>query len=132
MKRKTEYDATKLTQVATNKAVMSVYVDAFPIEQVRLRFAEFEDAKNTIDIYLSFEDVLRIVQDIKSSKIFKDMQSSQYPIQISFGGSVKDGKVEASQKRGGEDAYFIIPLNYNITTSLVCMHFCIDDNPCSS
>lgn len=24
---------------------------------------------------------------------------------------VKDGKVEASQKRGGEDAYFIIPLN---------------------
>ena len=95
MKRKTEYDATKLTQVATNKAVMSVYVDAFPIEQVRLRFAEFEDAKNTIDIYLSFEDVLRIVQDIKSSKIFKDMQSSQYPIQISFGGSVKDGKVES-------------------------------------
>ena len=95
MRRKNEYDATKLTQVATNKTVMSVYVDAFPIEQVKLRFAEFEDAKNIIDIYLSFEDVLRIVQDIKSSKIFKDMQNSKYPIQISFGGSVKDGKIES-------------------------------------
>ena len=95
MKRKTEYDATKLTQVATKKSVMTVYVDAFKIEQVKIKFAEFEDAKNTIDIYLSFEDTLRIVQDIKSGKLFRDMQNSQYPIQIAYGGSLKDGKLES-------------------------------------
>lgn len=95
MRRKTEFDETKLTQVATNKTVMSIYVDAFNIEQVKMRFAEFEDAKNIIDIYIKFEDFLRIVQDIKSSKIFKDMQSSPYPIQISFGGSIKEGMVES-------------------------------------
>ena len=95
MRRKNEYDASKLTQVATNKTVMSAYVDAFPIEQVKLRFAEFADASNVIDIYLSFEDALRITQDIKSGKLFKDMQASQYPIQISFGGSSREGQVES-------------------------------------
>ncbi len=30
---------------------------------------------------------------------------------------VKDGKVEASQKRGGEDGYFIIPLNKVLVTA---------------
>ena len=92
MRRKNEYDASKLTQVATNKTVMSAYVDAFPIEQVKLRFAEFANASDVIDIYLSFEDALRITQDIKSGKLFKDMQNSQYPIQISFGGSSKEGQ----------------------------------------
>lgn len=95
MRRKTEYDATKLTQVATKKSVMTVYVDAFKIEQVKIKFAEFEDAKNTIDIYLGFEETLRIVQDIKSGKIFRDMQNAQYPIQISYGGSMKDGALES-------------------------------------
>ena len=95
MRRKNEFDASKLTQVATNKTVMSAYVDAFPIEQVKFRFAEFENAGDFIDIYLAFEDVLRITQDIKSGKLFKDMQSSEYPIQISFGGSVKGDVVES-------------------------------------
>ena len=95
MRRKNEYDASKLTQVATNKTVMSAYVDSFPIEQVKLRFAEFENASDFIDIYLSFEDTLRITQDIKSGKLFKDMQNSQYPIQVSFGGSVREGQVES-------------------------------------
>lgn len=31
---------------------------------------------------------------------------------------VKDGKVEASQKRGGEDAYFIIPLNKTLVEAV--------------
>lgn len=97
MKRKTEFDKSKLTQVATNKTVVSVYVDSFPIEQVKFRFAEFENAKEVVDIYLGFEDTLRIVQDIKSGKLFKDMQASQYPLQISFGGSIRDGKVESRQ-----------------------------------
>lgn len=95
MRRKTEFDATKLTQVATNVSAMSVYVDAFPIEQVKFRFAEFKNANEFIDIYLSFEDTLRIVQDIKSSKIFKDMKAAQYPINISFGGTVRGDQVES-------------------------------------
>lgn len=95
MRRKSEYDQTKLTQAATNKTVVSAYADAFPIEQVKFRFAKFEQADNFIDIYLSFEDTLRVCQDIKSGKLFKDMLNSQYPIQISFGGSVKEGVVES-------------------------------------
>ena len=92
MRRKTKFDQTKLTQVATNKTVLGVYVDSFPIEMVKLRFAEFEGEKNSIDIYLSFEDALRITQDIKSGKFFKDLQNSQYPIYLSRGGTVKDGQ----------------------------------------
>jgi hypothetical protein len=32
--------------------------------------------------------------------------------------AVKDGKVEASQKRGGEDGYFIVPLNKALTDAV--------------
>ena len=86
MRRNSEFDKTKLTQVATNKTVASAYVDAFPIEQVKFRFAEFKNAKEFIDVYLSFEDALRITQDIKSGKLFKDMQKEPYPITLSHGG----------------------------------------------
>lgn len=95
MRRKNEFDETKLTQVATNKSVMSVYVDSFPIEKVKLRFAEFETAKDIIDVYISFEEALRIAQDIKSGRLFKQMQTSQRPVQVTFGGSMKDGQVES-------------------------------------
>ena len=95
MRRKNEYDQSKLTQVATNKAVVSAYVDAFPIEQVQLRFAEFANAKDVIDIYLSFEDALRVVQDMKTGKLIQAIRLAQYPLQISFGGTNKEGKVES-------------------------------------
>lgn len=87
MKRTSDFDKTKLTQVANNKSVVAVYVDSFPIEMVKFRFAEFENAQNSVSIYLSFEDTLRIAEDVKSGKIFKDIQGSSYPIQVTHGGT---------------------------------------------
>lgn len=108
MRRKTKYDMSKLTQVANNKSVVSVYVDAFPIEQVKFKFAEFENASNSIDIYLSFEEVLRLTQDCKSGKLFKDATSNQYGLQIAFGGSIKNGTPESrvlGLKMSGDKVY---------------------------
>jgi hypothetical protein len=95
MRRKNEYDASKLTQVATNKTVVSVYVDSFPIEKVKFRFVEFANSSNAVDIYLNFEDIFRITQDIRSGRLFKDIQDSPYPIWLQEygGGPSKDGTI---------------------------------------
>lgn len=98
MKRTSEFDKTKLTQVANNKSVVAVYVDPFPIEMIKLRFAEFENAQNSVSIYLSFEDTLRIAEDVKSGKIFKDIQSSNYPIQVTHGGTPANRANRADHK----------------------------------
>jgi len=99
MRRKTVYDLSKLISVSSKNSVVDLLVDAFPIEQVKLRFATYGQNSQFIDIYMDFSKFLLIAQDVKSGKFFNDLANSSTGKVIARGGSTssnrQDGKPEA-------------------------------------
>jgi hypothetical protein len=86
-------ESGKVTQVSTNVAVMSTWVSAFEIEQVKFQFFNY-DTKERIDIYVSFEDWMRLTEDIRSGIIFKQIEASGNSFKATMGGSARSTKYD--------------------------------------
>ena len=99
MRRKTTYDQSKLISVSSKNSVVDLLIDAFPIEQVKLRFATYGQNSQFIDIYMDFSKFLMHAQDVKTGKFFNDLANSPSPKVLARGGSSSsnrpDGKPES-------------------------------------
>ena len=73
MKRKTEFDESKIYQVSTSAQVISAYLDSFGIEKVHFRMFEYESKKN-IDIYVDFATISLIANEISTGRLFKQVK----------------------------------------------------------
>lgn len=99
MKRTSEFDKTKLMSVSSKNSVANLYVDAFPIEQVKLRLATYGENSTFIDIYVGFSTFLKLANDIRSGRFLQLLANSPNGLIITRGGSAKssrpDGKPES-------------------------------------
>ena len=77
MKRKTEFDESKIYQVSTSAQVISAYLDSFGIEKVHFRMFEYESKKN-IDIYVDFATISLIANEISTGRLFKQASEKGY------------------------------------------------------
>lgn len=91
MKRTSDFDKTKLINVSSKNSVVDLFVDSFPIEQVKLRFATYGQNSDFIDIYLGFSKFLALAHDIRTGKFFNDLTNNSQGTVITRGGSVKPG-----------------------------------------
>ena len=101
MRRVSEFDKSKLIEISSKKSVANIYVNAFPIEQVQVRIATYGPPQQFIDIFIDFAEFLRITQDVKSGKLFKDLEKSNQQIVLARGGTPasrskrEDGQAES-------------------------------------
>lgn len=79
MKRTNEFDKTKLMQISTNKSVLNVYVDSFPIEKVRVQLTNY-DTKQTVNTYIDFSTWLMLRDTAIVGRLFKELQQGQKTI----------------------------------------------------
>ena len=77
MKRKTEFDESKIYQVSTKEQVISANLDSFGIEKVHFKLFEYTSKKN-IDIYVDFATISLIANDINSGRLFKHASDIGY------------------------------------------------------
>jgi len=87
MRRKNALDSSKLIQVSSKNSVIDVYVDAFPIERVKFRIADYGTPQTSIDIFMEFSDFLKVAHDCRTGELFNIVRNSKQPVVITRGGS---------------------------------------------
>lgn len=94
MKREDKFEKYKVTKVSTDKVVCNVYMDAFPIEKVKIQNCSYK-SKDSINIYLDFPLISRLAADVTTGRLFKKIEADQYhKYNVHMGGTAKgpDGK----------------------------------------
>ena len=87
MRRKNALDNSKLIQISSKNSVIDVYVDAFPIERVKFRIADYNSPQTSIDIFMEFSDFLKVAHDAKTGDLFKMMAANKQQLIIARGGT---------------------------------------------
>ena len=113
---KSDFEKIKIAKASTNKVACNLYYDSFGIEKIKIQNFDY-NAKVGIDSYIDFEDVIRIANDCKIGKLFKDIKKcddEKKKYSLGYKGSQSsaayDGKPESRQitfAMSGEDRIFI-------------------------
>ena len=93
MRRVSQYDTTKLISFSSKSAVVSLFVDSFPIEMIKLRVQTYGENSEFIDIYLDFSAFLAIAHDVETGKFFNDLVASPNGVVLSRGGSANSKRL---------------------------------------
>lgn len=70
------FEKLKITKASTNKVVCNVYYDAFNLQKVRIQNADYSK-KESIDCYLSFEELALLAADAASGRLFKKLEANK-------------------------------------------------------
>lgn len=70
------FEKIKIAKASTNKVVCNMYYDAFNLQKVRIQNANYEK-KESIDFYLTFEELALLATDAASGRIFKKLEAGQ-------------------------------------------------------